>query len=265
MFNKNHRYRYVRSIALLIFCCSVIWFFLHSAKDEPISKSQIDRGRDIPPSVLKGAEKYEKAKLLFDERCKKAGENIVRTAKSVDGILFKERYKLSGEIDQFALDDPYGRNCDGDSCIGLYLFDYRMTPAGSDAGAGFKPYTPRLYQYVDVQKDAEAVRYRYTKAAADAPLVKEVATGSMPRYSVEWEDISTREDREHWIAGGLLKVIDLQTGEIIAERRGYLIDSGQGSRSGSRSPWEWARSYSNACPSVEGHNQYFVSKVLEPK
>jgi hypothetical protein len=66
------------------------------------------------------------------------------------------------------------------------------------------------------------------------------------RYGITWDDISTREDREHWIAGGSLKVIDLQTNEIIAERIGYMMDRGLGDKSGFRNPWAFAEQY--ACP-----------------
>ena len=74
------------------------------------------------------------------------------------------------------------------------------------------------------------------------------------RFGVEWNDISTREDREHWIAGSSLKVIDLQTNEVIAERVGYMIDRGQGSQAGGRSPWLFAEQF--ACPSFPRIGQF---------
>jgi hypothetical protein len=49
-----------------------------------------------------------------------------------------------------------------------------------------------------------------------------------PRYGVTYDDISTREERDYWIAGSSLKVIDLQTNEVMAERIGYMMDRGQG-------------------------------------
>ena len=94
------------------------------------------------------------------------------------------------------------------------------------------------------------------------------------RYGITWDDISTREDRELWIAGGSLKVIDLQTNEVIAERTGYMMDREQGSRAGARSPWAYA--LRNACPGFPSDGTHttrswprtetliFVSKVLQP-
>jgi hypothetical protein len=63
---------------------------------------------------------------------------------------------------------------------------------------------------------------------------------------VTYDDISTREERDYWIAGSLLKVIDLQTNEVMAERIGYMMDRGQGNTGGGRSPWLFAAD--NACP-----------------
>lgn len=94
-----------------------------------------------------------------------------------------------------------------------------------------------------------------------------------------WDDISTREEREYWIAGSSLKVIDLQTNQVIAERIGYMVDWAQGSRAGERSPWLFAAD--TACPSFFsnpskpnfdhastaqlGQTRRFVFRVLKPK
>ena len=97
------------------------------------------------------------------------------------------------------------------------------------------------------------------------------AKGTTPRYGVTYDDISTREERELWIAGSSLKVIDLQTNEVIAERIGYMVDWGQGSQVGGRSPWLLAAN--NVCPeypfgrgssSQAFQTTGFVEKVLKP-
>jgi len=104
------------------------------------------------------------------------------------------------------------------------------------------------------------------------------AKAAAPRYGVTYDDISTREEREYWIAGSSLKVIDLYTDEVIAERKGYMIDRSQGSLAGGRSPWLLAAD--EACPkfakygsnvgapafaSQPRQTQDFVEKVLIPK
>lgn len=125
------------------------------------------------------------------------------------------------------------------------------------------------YRYVVAKDVNDGQLYRLDKSPPPNPL---------PRYGVIWDDISTREEREHWIAGCSLKVIDLQTNQVIAERVGYMVDWAQGSRAGNRSPWLFAAD--TACPafrdpsvprvqpafSAQGGQTYrFVSKVLKPK
>ena len=113
----------------------------------------------------------------------------------------------------------------------------------------------------------------------DFVLDKVPASGLPPRYGVTYDDISTHEEREYWIAGSSLKVIDLNAKEVIAERIGYMMDRRQGDRAGGRSPWLLAAN--NACPDfhrfpdpavkVPGpsaqirQTQDFVEKVLKPK
>ncbi|MDQ7990939.1 MAG: hypothetical protein REI09_15010 [Candidatus Dactylopiibacterium sp.] len=111
-------------------------------------------------------------------------------------------------------------------------------------------------------------------------LEKQLATGPSPRYGVTYDDLSTREDREYWVAGSSLRVIDLQTQEVMAERIGYMWDPGQGNSYGGRSPWLLAANH--ACPGFQrnpfhpippGHGssaqaaqtEDFVEKILIPK
>jgi hypothetical protein len=55
-------------------------------------------------------QRYEKAKALFDERCKTAGEKIYRTVDNVEGItLLKLREEPINFSDQYRLNDPYGQ------------------------------------------------------------------------------------------------------------------------------------------------------------
>lgn len=51
------------------------------------------------------------------------------------------------------------------------------------------------------------------------------------------------------VEGSSLRVLDLQTNEVIAERIGYMMDWAQGSQAGGRSPWLFAADY--ACPSFQ--------------
>ena len=232
-----------------------------------------------------------KAEAMFQERCKTAGEKIHRTVDNVEGVfLMKLRPEKDNFSDQFVLDDPYGRDL---SLASLVKGQYRSTHSGT----AYPGSPPRLgYTYVEAIDPQDGKRYRYTgrieepwqydknylKGYQRFVLDKTPATGPQPRYGVTYDDLSTREEREHWIAGSSLKVIDLQTNEVIAERIGYMMDPGQGSRgTGSgRSPWLMAADH--ACPSFQRNPNLplppgqgasaqlyqtldFVEKVLRPK
>lgn len=224
--------------------------------------------RSVVPSrvpVAAAASSGVAAAIRFEQLCKAAGERIERTATGVRGILLLNlRPDVSDLADQFRLDDPYGRNCGGESCLALYLFDQQMVRVGDSTS--FQPFTPKLYDYVDFIDPADGVRRRFTKTDPQAPLVRSsiASTDPLPRYAVKWLDVSTVEDRELGIAGGSIQVIDLASRDVIAERIGYLRDVAGGNRAGFRTPWSAARSAGTACPDPGEHNQAFVTKVLKP-
>lgn len=96
-------------------------------------------------------------------------------------------------------------------------------------------------------------------------VVKPIET-QPSRYSIVWRDISTDEDRNYWVAGGSLQIVDLSTMELLGERVGYVFESGFGSTAGGRVPWLVARR--NACPPILRNypiDRHFVERVLRPK
>lgn len=240
------------------------------------------------------------ATALFKRRCEGAGERIHRIVEDVEAILLlKLRDSNDNFGDQFLMNDPYGRDLGGDGYILTFVrgnFDAawqgKDPPPGAPARLG--------YNVVESLDASDGKRYRYTGSVKEVEvtsslliggdgrkykikkfvLEKTAAAGLPPRYAVTYDDISTREDREHWIAGSSLRVVDLKTNEVIAERIGYMIDLGQGNNSGGRSPWLYAADH--ACPGF-ARNPYvklrpregasaqlrqtadFVEKVLRPK
>ncbi|MCV2363453.1 hypothetical protein LNV23_08340 [Paucibacter sp. DJ1R-11] len=213
-------------------------------------------------------QQQRRAIAMWQERCKKSGEFIHKTVEGVEGVyLVNVRMRTNrgeSERDQFELDDPYGHDSIKDNYILNFLHGfYYRTPETTPKIAGGPP---RIgYSYVEAidPNDGQLTRYTgrvdepwqqdksylkgYTRFMLDrAPIEKRTA-----RYGVRFEDISTRVDREHWIAGSSLKVIDLKTQEVIAERVGYMVDWAQGSRAGSRQPWTFAAD--NACPDFYRH------------
>jgi hypothetical protein len=229
---------------------------------------------------------------MFAERCKKSGEFIHRTVTDVDGILvMKVRPDKINFDQQFAMTDPYGDDFGGEDYTESFLRGFHAQNSGSaNLPAGVAPEVAG-FQYVEAVSSVDGVRYRYTGRVEEPWLTNKsylkgylrfVADRSSPgtpppRYGVTYDDISTREEREHWIAGSSLRIVDLATNEVIAERIGYMVDAGQGSRAGGRAPWLFA--FDNACPSfVSGSRSgrraapfaryqtaRFVEKVLKPR
>jgi hypothetical protein len=224
-------------------------------------------------------ERQATARAMFQERCKTAGEFIHGTVENVEGFyLLKLRPPERNFDDQFRLDDPYTAR---DVSIETLLLN-RNRSGTLSIDATFS----RGYLYVEAQDPEDGRRYRYTGHVEEPwqtnkaylqgykrfALKKSLSPGPAPRYGVTYDDISTREEREYWIAGSSLKVIDLQTNDVIAERVGYMLDWAQGNRAGGRSPWLLA-TY-NACPAFPkdpaGHPltayqvRDFVEQVLKP-
>ena len=228
---------------------------------------------------------------MFAERCKKAGVFIHRRVENVEGIfLMKQRPKEVNHGDQYKLDDPYGRDSAGDNYLKIFFTEFYRVPANPPPG-----WKPRFgYRYVEALDPKDGQRYRYTGSVKevthtssllmggdgkttfktkDFVLDKGPAPDPMPRYGVTYVDISTREERDYWIAGSSLRVIDLQTNEVMAERIGYMMDRGQGNTNSGRSPWLFAAD--NACPAFprdpSGHSYQtdqthdFVVNVVVPK
>jgi hypothetical protein len=234
------------------------------------------------------SEMAKQAEALFKLHCTRAGETIKRTVNDVEGIaLLKGRPGNINFSDQYVMDDPYGSDLGGDAYIESFLKAkhemYRRYAALLKEPPAPNPNELIGYGYVDMVDPVGGDRTRYTAYVSQpgktdprylirdirVVLEKSPVTGASPRYGVTYEDISTHEDRMVWIAGSSLKVIDLQTNEVIAERIGYMIDRGQGSTSGGRSPWLLAAS--NACPAFPGLHAFqrnqtarFVEKVLFP-
>ena len=252
------------------------------------------------PSVSQGNTPQQlRAMAMWQERCKKSGEFIHKTVEGVEGVYLvnvrthKDNFNLGEQpADQFWLSDPYGHDSTDDRYVLNFLQGYyHRTPETKPTLAGAPP---RIgYRFVEAHDPKDGKLYRFTgrveepwqldptkhlKGYTRFVLDRTPITARTLRYGVKFQDISTREEREHWIAGSSLKVIDLETGEVLGERVGYMVDWAQGSRAGARSPWLFAAD--NACPGFDrglalrgsqpafaaqaAQTLDFVEKVLKP-
>ncbi len=231
----------------------------------------------IAPEIYRTVEyrnKLSKAEALFEERCKTAGEKIYKTVENVEGILvIKARTEEINFNQQFKLDDPYGYAGTGDGYLRLFIRGRSTVP--TKIGEAVPSNKIVSYRFVEVADESGSGFYRYTTSmnkdeseritrngGGVVPLLKEATPSRSARYGITWNDISTKEDRQSWIAGSSQKIIDLQTNEVIAERIGYMFDRGLGDTSGGRSPWAFART--NACPPLNEKTFYFFDRVIKP-
>jgi hypothetical protein len=237
-----------------------------------------------------------RALAMWQDRCQKSGVFIHKTVENVEGVyLINVRTKYNrnqGEQpeDQFKLTDPYGSDSTEEYYFKSFLQGfYHQEPTKNPPPSWWPP--REGYGYVEAvdYKDGKLKRYtgridqpwlrdkRYAEWAREFVIDRTPISKRTARYGVKFEDISTREEREHWIAGSSLKVIDLDTQEVLGERIGYLVDLGQGSRGGGAQPWTLARR--NACPNFifregdekgkdaslpTGQTLIFVEKILKP-
>jgi hypothetical protein len=268
----------------------MIFFLTSAGVASVLALSLVGCASTLPPPKESFRERHEKALAMFAERCKNAGEFIHRTEDNVKGVyILKQRRTGMNYGDQFALDDPYGRDFVGEGYyIGLLRGNYQANTVSGPRS----PPPPLGYEFVDVTDAADGARYRYTGSIHTEERTstangqrftvrqfitqKVVAPEPPPRYGITYDDISTHEEREYWIAGSSLKIVDRTTNEVVAERIGYMVDVSQGSQAGGRSPWLFAADH--AClafanpqaSSGQGtvgqrrQTQRFVERVLRP-
>jgi hypothetical protein len=226
----------------------------------PLQKTMEEKQRQ--QALMDAAkQRLELAEARFQERCKTAGEKILRSVDEVESFLLTNlRPADISDSSQYDSNDQYGYNVGGESYIRYYLI-------------GSSDFSSR-YRFVELISGSKKYKFwtplsasisrQYWIRGSTVPIASNSINEFSSRYAVEWKDISTKEDRDLWIAGGSLLITDRKTNEVIAERIGYLLDTGLGSTAGQRSPWTWARHRGQACPAINEHNRAFVEKVLKP-
>ena len=199
-------------------------------------------------------------KKLCDE---KAGEKIYKTYTGVTSVLVVKPLPPANDDDhfnQFWYGDPYSASATSQrarwAASALTLNSRR--PTGIQKGL----------EFVEMKIDVEGgTRYqRITRPVSNDQMAKvEFIDKPVSRFGISWEDISTPEDRAYWVAGSRLRVIDLADDSVVAERIGYFIEAGFGSRAGGRRPWLTSRGPNTTCPPLVGgtySDQWFILSAL---
>lgn len=215
--------------------------------------------------------RYRVARDLFEERCKRAGEKINKTVEGVEGITllnlrtatFDEREKDPNWAGAGLPDDATN-----DGYIGNYL-EWEHRPGESEGRGYLTPWPKNAvgagYEYVDVlQSDKTFLRFRLnpTGVSTSDYLVASPIKAAPSRYAVRYDDISEPGDRQHWVAGARVTVLDLDTNETLAELTAYAFEPGLGSTAGFRQPWRFAAT----CPHRGSRyaTRFFVDQILKP-
>ena len=207
------------------------------------------------------------ARAYYEQLCvEKAGIKIYRKVSGVKSVVVLKPLPPSTDEDnfnQYWYGDPYSGPAsefrqratysslvskdapNGDKAVGDAFEAIEVKAGGEMKGAG--PY----------------FRIFHVRGARDVsvePLLQPIS-----RFGVEWEDISTSEDRRYWVAGSRLRVFDLVDRSVVAERIGFLIEGGLGSRAGGRRPWLTGHKPTTTCPIAHDFSdRQFLVRVLDP-
>lgn len=182
-------------------------------------------------------ERFRPHEAYFQAVCRKAGVRVIATASNVSSVAFQaprtnvtkndlEDQRFRGDVyGEFDLPGPIGGE---QSLVQTFL------TKGEWEEQWYVPTRDEFLRYPQVEvagdQDGKSGYFRYVDASVGSrqAFKKLFATEPQSRYLVNWEDISTPSDRQHWVAASRWTITDLKTGELMAERIGYAIDLAQG-------------------------------------
>lgn len=227
------------------------------------------------------------AQALYEEKCRTvAGVKIYRTVPDVEGVLLM---KIRPERTDRDLSDPMwpgaalASESRGDGYITNFLaYEISGSPKGEPVtperrgylGTQERPGALPGYRYVDVIDEKDGKRYRYVLKQKPRPtseigwidivLDKAPAPDPSPRYGVTFEDHVIPEERAQGIASTTVKVIDLETQEVLGEMTTYARGAIKAS---SVNPVPWLSAYKCGSIGIDAHGatRQFVDQVLIPK
>lgn len=211
----------------------------------------------------------------FHKRCESARVTYYKTVPPQDGVFIMKPAKTATHEqlkDQFWMGDPYDLPDEpGSEAHGL-LYREKTMPAGNPWGerGGFDfveaPHPTLPGQYVRYSMKWSGESTKWGEPIPDHNRIRsspDTAPTRQSRYGYTWDDISTKEDRRYWVAGGRLRVVDLETGEVVAERVGYVIERyfGVTGPTFNQTPWSNTIGPDTTCPTRYTH-RIFLSTAL---
>ena len=200
----------------------------------------------------------------FRKKCDNfSGEKVYEVVMNVDGILIERprtRPRERDLADQNWPADIYGLILYPPVEISRYL-----AYLNEDSYTTKRKTERPGYSFVEVPISGSTKYWVYRRNPDGEGFATAESSSRASRYSIRREDISTKEDRSHWVAGSRLVVFDSIGEKVLGERIGYVFDAGLGSTRDGRRPWLMAQDY--ACPKIRRNqpiDRLFVEKVLVP-
>ncbi len=211
----------------------------------------------------------------FHKRCESAHVTYYKTVPPQDAIFIMKpaQSATSAQLkDQFWMGDPYDLpNEPGTEARGL-LFRQKSLPRESPfkERGGFDfvemahpTQAGKFLRFIPKWKNEKNYSGHYIWDWNATEKHPETTPTRLSRYGYTWDDISTQEDRHFWVAGGRLRVVELETGEVVAERVGYILEPyfGVTGPTFNQSPWRNARK----CPiriTAFSNQREFISTAL---
>lgn len=271
-----------KKLALPLMGAVLLLAIIPVSKNEAISATLFGK-----PSAL---ERAKAGKALWEEKCRTvAGEKIYRKVENVEGLLLLKVRPQAGArewADPMWEGAAFALEARADEHITTFLgyeeaFGQDRKPrAISPQYRGYINTTPKPgpinlpgYRYVDVIDDKDGKRYRYVllqkpRATSkigwvDTVLDRIPAPVPAPRYGVTYEDHIVPEDRALGVASSTVKVIDLQTNEVLGEMVRYAWSVP--ASSANPNPWLTAHKCPGHAEAAESATRMFVDQVLIPK
>lgn len=213
---------------------------------------------------------YEEDVAYVRELCAKhGGDKIYKTVEDVQGVFQMKARNPDGDFqwkDQYGMVEPWALAM-GDwyrSAVELavggkgYWFIEQQPEFGKPVGPPYrrKVFAPTAKKVLNANVDSSvsAEGFGLERKEIETPTLKS-------HYGYMTEDLTTRELRKRWIGGGKLKIIDLQTKEVLAERTEYYRATGPGVRMA----WASGTGCQDGPPRLVGGGLHvFIMAVLQP-
>lgn len=248
------------------------------------------------PAEMTPLQRAEAGQALWEEKCRTvAGEKIYKTVPDVEGlVLLKVRPKAWEPewADPMWPGAAFALEAQTDEYITTFLgYEYATFTQGRDEpneitkdrrGYIATDRRPGLmdrpgYRYVDVIDSKDGQRYRYTgrweepwqydksylKGYIKFFLDRVPAPDPAPRYGVTFEDHVIPEERALGVASSTVRVIDLETNEVLGEMLRYAWSTP--ASSANPSPWLTAYKCPGHAVGASAATRKFVDQVLIPR